>query len=317
MSNVMVVESVSLDRMIQPRICRRTIRPEPYGIALAQPMSFHSMAVLPATAANGRKMGKPMQMVSSADGTAIAYDRYGQGPPVIMVVGAFNTRSTTAPLASALQQRFTILNYDRRGRGDSGDTPPYAVEREIDDLHALIAAAGGSSAVFGYSSGAILALKAAARGLAITNLALYEPPFLVDDSRPRPPKDLPEQLAGLIAAGRRGDAVELYQTKMVGIPQDLVAQLRHAPFRPALEAIAHTLVYDATIIGDLTLPAELAASIMTPTLVIDGGQSPPMLHTGAQALADTLPHGRRRTLAGQTHDISPDAMAPVVEEFLS
>jgi pimeloyl-ACP methyl ester carboxylesterase len=117
-----------------------------------------------------------MQTVSSADGTTIAYDRSGQGPPVIMVVGAFNTHSTTAPLASALQQRFTILNYDRRGRGDSGDTPPYAVEREIEDLDALIAAAGGSSAVFGYSSGAILALKAAARGLAITKLALYEPP---------------------------------------------------------------------------------------------------------------------------------------------
>jgi len=164
-----------------------------------------------------------------------------------MVVGAFNDRSTTAPLAKVLEPRFTVLNYDRRGRGDSSDTAPYSVEREIEDLGALINEAGGSSAVFGYSSGANLALKAAASGLAITKLALYEPPFQVDESRPRPPADLPEQLTKLVSAGRRGDAVELYQTKAVGIPEEVVAQLRHAPFRPGLEAIAHTLIYDACL----------------------------------------------------------------------
>jgi pimeloyl-ACP methyl ester carboxylesterase len=235
-----------------------------------------------------------------------------------MVAAAFNTRSgSTEPLALALQDRFTILNYDRRGRGDSGDTPPYSVEREIEDIDALITAAGGSSAVFGHSSGATLALWAAAQGLAITKLALYEPPFLVDESRPPPPADLPEQLAELISAGRRGDAVELYQTKAVGIPEDVVAQTRHAPFRPALEAIAHTLVYDATIVGDLTLPTERIASITTPTLVIDGEHSPPLLRNAARAVAATLPNGRRCTLAGQTHDISPEATAAALVEFLS
>jgi alpha-beta hydrolase superfamily lysophospholipase len=181
-----------------------------------------------------------VQTVISADGTALAFDRFGDGPPIIMVVGAFNDRSTTEPLARALAQRFTVFNFDRRGRGDSDDTAPYAVEREIEDLGALVAEAGGSAAVFGYSSGAVLALKAAGSGLAITKLALYEPPFRVDDSYPALPSDLLEQLAELVSVGRRGDAVELFQTKVVRIPEDIVVQMRHAPFRPHLEAIAHT-----------------------------------------------------------------------------
>ena len=254
--------------------------------------------------------------VASADGTAIAFDRLGAGPPLIMVAGAFNTRATTAPLAAALQDRFTVLNADRRGRGDSGDTPPYAVEREIEDLEALIAEAGGSAAVFGYSSGATLALMAAAAGLAITGLALYEPPFVVDGSRPPLAADLAERLAGLVAAGQRGDAVELYQTEVIGMPEEVVARMRHAPFRPGLEAIAHTLVYDATIIGDLTLPTALVASVAAPALVIDGEDSPPLMRNAARAVADTLPGGRQRTLPGQGHEIAPDATAAVVADFL-
>ena len=140
---------------------------------------------------------------------------------------------------------------------------------------------------------------------------------MVDESRPRPSADLPKQLAEAIAAGRRGDAVELYQTRYGGIPEDVIAQIRHAPFRPAMEAIAHTLVYDATIIGDLTLPTDLLASMTTPTLVIDGENSMPMLRNAARLLADTLPNGRHRTLAGQTHDISPTATAPVLIDFFS
>src|SRR6266508_2591155 len=251
-----------------------------------------------------------MNTVISADGTAIAFDRFGDGPPVIMVVGAFNTRSTTEPLARALQEQVTVLNYDRRGRGDSGDTAPYAVGREIEDLAALIAAAGGAAAVFGYSSGAILALKAAATGLPITHLALYEPPFRADDSHPALPTGLAAQLAELVAADRPGDAVELYQTKAVGIPEDVVAQLRHAPFRPGLEAIAHTLAYDAEIIGDLSLPADLLASVTLPALVISGEQSPPFLRAAPRAAAAALPSGRLASLPRQTHDISPEATAP-------
>lgn len=258
-----------------------------------------------------------MTTVTSADGTAIAFDRLGAGRPVIMVVGAFNTRATTAALAAALEDRFTILNYDRRGRGDSGDTSPYAVEREIEDLDALIREAGGSTAVFGYSSGATLALRAAAHGLEISKLALYEPPFLTDDSRTPLRADLPQRLGDLVSAGRRADAVELYQTEAVGLPEEVVVGMRDAPFRAGLEAIAHTLAYDAAIIGDLTVPAELIASVTTPTLLIDGENSVAMLRNAAQVVADALPDGRRRTLKGQTHDISADATAPVLAEFFS
>jgi pimeloyl-ACP methyl ester carboxylesterase len=258
-----------------------------------------------------------MNTVTSADATTIAFDHLGAGAPIILAAGAFNDRSTTAPLARALAQRFTAVNFDRRGRGDSADAPEYAVEREIEDLAALIAEVGGVAAVFGYSSGANLVLKAAAAGLAITRLALYEPAFVVDDSRPRPPDDMAHQLAELIAAGRRGDAVELFQTEVVGMPPEVVAQMRDAPFRPGLEAIAHTLVYDATIVGDLTLPTELVAAITAPALVIDGDQSPPVMRAAAQAVAETLPNGRSHSLAGQDHTIDPQATAPVVADFLA
>jgi pimeloyl-ACP methyl ester carboxylesterase len=258
-----------------------------------------------------------MNTAISADGTTIAFDRFGDGPPVIMTVGAFNTRSQTEPLARALEEQLTVLNYDRRGRGDSGDTTPYAVDREIEDLAALIAEAGGSAAVFGHSSGATLALKAAASGLPITKLVLYEPPFRTDDSHPALQADLAAQLAGLVSAGRRGDAVELYQVKAVGIPEDVVAQMRHAPFRPGLEAIAHTLAYDAAIVGDLSLPTGLLASVTIPALVISGEQSPPFLRAAARAAADALPNGQLASLAGQTHDLNPQATAPVMAEFLA
>jgi pimeloyl-ACP methyl ester carboxylesterase len=234
-----------------------------------------------------------------------------------MAAGAFNTRSTTEPLAQALASQFTVLNYDRRGRGDSGDTAPYAVGREIEDLAALIGAAGGSASVFGYSSGATLALKAAASGLPVTKLVLYEPPFNTDDSYPPLPADFADQLTGLVSAGRRGDAVELYQTKAVGIPEEVVAQMRHAPFRPGLEALAHTLAYDAAIIGDRSLPAGLLATVTIPALVISGEQSPPFLRNAARAAAAALPAGRLSVLPGQGHDINPEATAPVMAEFLA
>ena len=249
-----------------------------------------------------------MGTVTSKDGTHIAFDQSGEGPAIILVVGAFNERATGAPLARALERHFTVFNYDRRGRGESGDNAAYAIEREIEDLDALIAQAGGSARVFGYSSGAILCLRAAAHGLAISQLALYEPP-------PTGAKagQLAPQLAELIAAGRRGEAVELFQTEAVGIPAAFVAQLRNAPFRPALEKLAHTLVYESTILQ--SLPTGLMASVQIPTLVIDGEESPVVMRQAAQSLAEALPHGRYRTLKGQGHDIVPTVVAPVLEEF--
>jgi pimeloyl-ACP methyl ester carboxylesterase len=256
-----------------------------------------------------------MRTTLSADGTKIAFDQTGDGPPVILVVGAFNDRSTGAPLAKALESHFTVLNYDRRGRGASGDTEPYAVEREIEDLDALIREAGGAARVFGYSSGGTLALDAAARGLNITKLAVYEAPFMVGDDGPRPPKDMAAQLMQLVSSGHRGDAVELFQTRLVGIPEQVVAQLRHAPFRPALEATAHTLVYEASIVGDLTLPTAHLKSIQAPTLAIYGGASPAFMGNGSKALAKALPDGHVRALDGQSHDIVPEVLAPVLLDF--
>src|SRR5205085_12628783 len=242
-----------------------------------------------------------MEKVLSKDGTPIAFDRSGEGPPIILVVGAFNDRSTGRPLAALLSDHFTVFNYDRRGRGMSGDTSPYAIEREIEDIDALITEAGGSASVFGYSSGAILALMAA-RGLTITKLALYDPPFLVDALSSRRFKDLVGQLAELIASDHRGEAVELFQTKAVGIPVEIVAQLRQAPFRSALENIAHTLVYEATILGDMPVLAEQLPSITVPTLVVSGGENQGRLLQAAQAVADALPNAEYRSLSGQTHD---------------
>jgi pimeloyl-ACP methyl ester carboxylesterase len=256
-----------------------------------------------------------MRTARSADGTKIAFDQAGEGPPVILVVGAFNTRSTGEPLAKALESQFTVFNYDRRGRGESGDVQPYTVEREVEDLDALIREAGGAAQVFGYSSGGTLALQAAAAGLNITRLALYEAPFIVGDDIPRPPRDLSGQLAQLIASGCRGEAVELFQTRLVGIAEQVVVHMRHAPFRPALEAIAHTLVYDASIVGDLQLPLSRLPLIKVPTLVIYGGDSPTFMSNGAQALARTLPQGGVRALGGQNHDIVPSVLGPVLIEF--
>ena len=258
-----------------------------------------------------------MRKVISKDGTPIAFDQSGEGPPIILVVGAFNESSTGAPLAAQLSEHFTVFNYDRRGRGESGDTAPYAIEREIEDLAALITEAGGSSSVFGYSSGAILALMAAARGLTITKLALYDPPFLVDAESSRRFKDLVGQLAELIASDHRGEAVELFQRKAIGIPAEVITQLRQAPFWPALEDIAHTLVYEATLLGDMPALAELMASIPVSTLVISGGEIQARMLQAAQAVADALPNAQYRSLEGQTHDIVPAVLAPVLEEFFA
>jgi pimeloyl-ACP methyl ester carboxylesterase len=250
-----------------------------------------------------------MGEVASRDGTRIAFDRSGEGPPIILVVGAFNDRTTGAPLARSLEQHFTVFNYDRRGRGESGDTAPYAIEREIEDLEALIARAGGSAAVFGYSSGAILALRAAAHGLAISRLALYDPPPTGARAG-----QLVHQLTQLVADGRRGDAVELFQIEAVGIPAGIVAQMRNAPFRPALEKMAHTLIYESTILW--ALPVGLAESVQAPALVIDGERSHALIRQAAHALSDALPHGQYRTLQGQGHDVVPTVVALVLEGFL-
>ena len=257
-----------------------------------------------------------MPNVISRDGTSIVFDRVGEGPPLMLVLGAFNDRSAGVGLAECLAPQFTVINYDRRGRGVSGDTLPYAVDREIEDLAALIAVAGGAAAVFGYSSGAGLSLRAAAAGLPITKLTLYDAPYIVGDNQPGQRVDHAAHLSKLIASGRRGDAVEYFQTKVVGIPEDVVIQMRHAPFRPALEAMAHTLVYEMIILGDGSLPTELAQRATMPTLAVAGGTNPFMCEA-AEALAEALPNGQAHILEGQTHDIVPSVLGPVLHAFLA
>jgi pimeloyl-ACP methyl ester carboxylesterase len=255
-----------------------------------------------------------LNIETSTDGTTIAFDQVGDGPPVILVCGGSTDRMANAPLANLLAEHFTVFNYDRRGRGDSGDTAPYAVEREVEDLDTVIAAAGGSAFVYGTSSGAALALEAAASGLAITKLAMWEPPFSLDESS-RPPADQVERYDEMISAGRRGDAVEYFMSKVVGLSPEFVAYARTQPFWQKQEALAHTLAYDATIMGDYSLPEELAATVTTPTLVMAGGVSFSFMRETARALADILPEGQHRILEGQEHNVAPEALAPVLMEF--
>lgn len=264
-----------------------------------------------------------MDTVVSSDGTSIAYDRGGQGPPLILVDGALCHRVSgpSGPLAKRLITDFTVYTYDRRGRGDSTDTGPYAVEREIEDLGALIEAAGGSAYVYGSSSGATLALEAANRGLAISKLALYESPFIVDDSRPPVPDDFVARLDRLVAADDRAKAVRLFMTEGINIPAVFVATMRFMPAWPRLKRVAHTLPYDMAVLGDTQrgkpLPAGRWTAVTAPTLVMGGGKSPTWLRHAVQALADILPATEHRALPGQTHLVKPDAIAPPLRAFFT
>jgi pimeloyl-ACP methyl ester carboxylesterase len=262
-----------------------------------------------------------MEQVRSRDGTSIAFERIGTGPPLILVGGALSDRTAARGLATALSERLTAVAYDRRGRGDSGDTPPYAVEREIEDLEALIGAVGGRASVFGHSSGGMLSLEAAAAGIAIERLAVYEPPFIVDQTREPMPEDVAARLGDLVEAGRRGDAVAAFMTDGVGLAPEMVEGMRGAPMWPDLEALAHTLVYDMAVMGDTMrgrpLPADRWGSLTMPTLVLDGGVSPEWQRSAARALAEVLPNATARTLEGQGHGAPEDVLAPVLLGFFA
>lgn len=255
-------------------------------------------------------------MITSADGTTIAYERTGSGPALILVDGAmcFRAAGPMRPLATLLRNGFTVYTYDRRGRGESSDTMPYAVAREVEDLRALIAEAGGEAFVYGISSGAALALTTAAAGPGITRLALYEPPFMAEAGGDVRAKEYTARLGELLRAGRRGDAVALFMT-YVGVPAQAVAGLRAQPGWATLEAIAPTLAYDDEILGDGGVPRDLAITV--PTLVLGGGASPPGLQRAAKATADALSTAEHRTLGGQTHDVAPDVLAPVLADFFT
>jgi pimeloyl-ACP methyl ester carboxylesterase len=256
----------------------------------------------------------------SADGTTIAFEALGNGAPVVLVGGELSDRTAPTsgkPLAAMLAHRFTVFSYDRRGRGDSGDTPSWTIKREIEDLAALIAAAGGSASVFGNSSGGLLSLDAAAQGQAITRLAVYEPPIILDAGRAASFLRLANQLDEAAAADRRNEAVELYFSRVMQMPAQAVAQLRRWPMWADFEDLAHTLSYDLRITARGAARLAEAPAVRPPTLAMDGSESPSWMRDAIEAVARAIPRGRHRTLEGQAHAVDPKALALALEEFLS
>ena len=255
---------------------------------------------------------------TSADGTRIAFERLGEGAPVIVVGGILCDRQTTHPLAERLAEHLTVFNFDRRGRGESGDTAPYAVEREIEDLGALIAEAGGTAAVYGHSSGACLALEAAAGGLPIAKLVLHEPPYGPGDEKSRQEaRESAEQVLAPLAEDRRGDAINLFLSA-AGLPPEMA---EGASKDPKTLALAPTMAYDYEVVGDVSrggaVPEELVRALTMPTLVISGSASPGFFQETAARIAELLPNGAHVVLEGQDHGASADAVGPVVAEFVA
>ena len=261
------------------------------------------------------------QAVTSKDGTRIAYDKLGQGPAVILVGGALSDRAGAAGLAQLLSARLTVYSYDRRGRGDSGDTRPYAVQREVEDIEALIDKAGGSAYVYGKSSGAALALQAAAAlGGKISKLALYEAPYSEAEGAARSWQTFTASLDRQLAADQRAEAVTAFM-KFVGAPDAAVAQMKASPAWPGMLKMAPTLAYDNALLGkDRSVPVAVAAQVKVPTLVLDGGASlgpMPFMRATADKLAQAIPGAQRRVVEGQAHDVSARALAPVLLAFFN
>jgi len=253
--------------------------------------------------------------VTSADGTTIAFDQRGSGAPVILVGGAFNDRTTVAGLGEVLSADFTTIAYDRRGRGSSGDTGPYAMEREIEDIAALIAEAGGTASVFGHSSGAVLALEAAAAGLAIEKVVAYEPPYATPEHARA---DVLDEVKAQLAAGDRDAAVATF-LRVAGTPAEMVEGMKQAPVWGWFTALAHTLPYDLTICGPgARVREDHLAKISIPTLVIGGGASPEALQAGARTAAEAVPGARHETLEGQDHGVLqyPETLRDLLVDFL-
>jgi pimeloyl-ACP methyl ester carboxylesterase len=262
-----------------------------------------------------------MNTTTSKDGTTIAYDRNGDGPALVLVDGALCSRAQgpMPDLAKELAKDYTVYNYDRRGRGDSGDSDVYEVEREIEDLAAVIEAAGGTAYVYGTSSGAALVLRAAAAGLPIRKLVVFEAPFVVDDSRKPIPRTWAADLRALTDAGKRGEAIKYFMTKGIGLPAIMVTMMKLMPAWKGMKAVAHTLPYDAEVVGENAFGQPLDTSqwagITAPALVVAGGKSPQSMRTAVKATADAVPGAEHLVIPGQMHIIKATAIAPVISEF--
>lgn len=255
-----------------------------------------------------------MAQVISKDGTRIAYDSVGTGSAVILIdpAGSFRGFGPMQSLAAALAPHFTVITYDRRGRGESTDTLPYAVEREVEDIAALVEAAGGSACLYGFSSGAVLALQAAAHGLSVPKLALLEPPLETDPEAPEDDGDLAREIAALVAEGRRGDAILAFN-RGIGVPDEIAESFRQSPDWATMESIAHTLEYDLTITPSIT--AGDLASITTPVLVLYSEASDDRLKTWANGVANALPNARAAALPGDWHGVATEVLVPELVAF--
>lgn len=264
-----------------------------------------------------------MSTVVSKDGTRIGSDVTGDGPPLILVDGALCYRKSgpNGDLAAELASRFTVYTYDRRGRGESTDTQPYDVQREVEDIAALIEAAGGSALLYGISSGAALALEAARAGLPIERLALYEASFVVDDTRKLAADDYADRIDRLVAADQGSDVVKTFMREGVGLPAILVALMRLMPAWKTMTSLAHTVPYDTALTFDKqrgkALPAEQWSGLAMPVLVVAGSKSPTWMRNAMHALAEAVPGARHHTLPGQTHLVKAAALAPVLADFFS
>ncbi|MFE0675945.1 alpha/beta fold hydrolase [Streptomyces sp. NPDC058867] len=251
---------------------------------------------------------------TSHDGTSLAYEITGEGPAVVLVSGAMSTGATLAPLAESLAgHRFAVATYDRRGRGGSAGTAPYDVAREVEDLAALIEAVGGEAALCGVSSGGALALEAAASGLPVRQVAVYETPFAMDEGGLAQWAEYTERLAEALGEGRRGDAVELF-LRLTGLAEPMIEGARQSPMWAGMEAIAPSLAHDAAVLGDGRVPQARIASIEVPVLAVAGGASPVWMREAAQSVARAAAHGTYRSLAGQTHMVEPRILGPVLAE---
>lgn len=261
-----------------------------------------------------------MATVASKDGTKIAYDRSGSGPVVILVAGALSSRLSWsgAELAKRLSDCFTVINYDRRGRGDSTDTLPYSPEREIEDIEALIDEMGGRAFLYGHSSGAALALEATAvLGGKVKKLAIYEVPYNSNTDARKAMVAYNNQLTKLLAADDRSGAVSLFMERL-GVPKQQIEGMIHSPNWQALEALAQTLTYESEVLGgDASIPGDLMAGVAAPTLVMYGGTGVEFMRNTAQTLADAIPNAQLRELKDQAHNANAEVLAPVLMEFFS
>jgi pimeloyl-ACP methyl ester carboxylesterase len=255
-----------------------------------------------------------MRKVVSRDGTTIAYETAGDGPPIVLLNGAFRDHTIFDPLVPELAPHCTTYVYDRRGRGESGDAPAYAVEREIEDLEAVIAEAGGQAVVFAGSCGANLALEAALAGASITKLALHEP-FYRAQGYPVPPDDFTDNLRALLAEDKRSEAAEYFLAKVMELPPEVIADWRKAPLWTTNETNAHTLPYDTALCGDFNVPGQRLATLRTPTLVVNSDGTSDWLRAAAQATATALPNGRWMQLPGSWHRIQTDILGRVLAGF--